>query len=130
VNTRVFVVEDLPGMRALLIDLFQSAGPYQVMGTATTEAEANLWLDTFPDQWDLAVLDLILAQGSGMNVIARAKQRNPDGVVVVLSGYATPGIREHCMTLGAEAVFDKAATGEFVGWLDEHSRSQGIAKAP
>ena len=118
-TVRVFLVEDLAGMRALLLDLFKSIGRFQVMGTATTEAEAYLWLEQFPDLWDIAVVDLILAEGSGMNVIRRAKNARPDGRVVVLSGYASPGIREHCLALGAEAVFDKAETEKFIAWLDQ-----------
>jgi DNA-binding NarL/FixJ family response regulator len=115
---RVFLVEDLQGMRDLLIDLFTSSGRFQVAGTASTEAEANLWLEDFRDKWDLVVTDLILAQGSGMNVVARAKSLKADGRVVVLSAYASEGIQQHCRKLGAEAVFDKARTSEFVKWLD------------
>ena len=38
---RVFLVEDLPAMRDLLIDLFTSIGNYQVVGTSSTEAEVR-----------------------------------------------------------------------------------------
>jgi len=117
-------------MRALLLDLFKSIGRFQVMGTATTEAEAYLWLQDFADRWDIAIVDLILAEGSGMNVIRRARSARPDGRVVVLSGYASPGIREHCLALGAEAVFDKARTEEFIAWLDEVNRSDPDRNSP
>ncbi|NNU45510.1 hypothetical protein [Ramlibacter montanisoli] len=70
---RVFLVEDLPAMRELLVDLFTSIGNYQVVGTSSTEAEANLWIDEFPRKWDLLIVDLILAEGSGLGVVrARA----------------------------------------------------------
>ncbi|MBE7368099.1 response regulator transcription factor [Ramlibacter sp. HM2] len=105
-------------MRSLLIDLFSSTGRFQVMGTASTEAEANLWVEDFPDRWDVAIIDLVLAEGTGMNVIARAKRANPKGRVVVLSGFVSPAVDQHCRDMGAEEVFDKAYTDAFVRWLD------------
>lgn len=109
-------------MRNLLTDLFTSVGNYQVVGTASTEAEANLWIDEFPRKWDLLIVDLILAEGSGLGVVARARQRRQDGDVVVLSGYASPGIETHLRRNGVAEVFDKADTQAFIAWLDKYSR--------
>lgn len=118
---RVFLVEDLPAMRELLVDLFTSIGNYQVVGTSSTEAEANLWIDEFPGKWDLLIVDLILAEGSGLGVVARARMRRKDGDVVVLSAYGSPGIVKHLLANGVEAVFDKADTPAFIAWLDKYS---------
>jgi two-component system OmpR family response regulator len=124
---RVFLVEDFQGTRDLLLDLFSSTGRFQVVGTAGTEAEAKLWLEDFLDKWDLVVTDLVLAEGSGMEVVSRAKALKPEARVVVLSAYATEGIRKHCLNLGAEAVFDKGRTEEFVHWLDAVQPTAGDA---
>jgi CheY-like chemotaxis protein len=118
VELRVFLVEDLLRMRGLLGELFDSMG-FQVIGTASTEAEANLWLDEHPGGWDLAVLDLVLEQGAGMNVIRRCKADPSGGSIVVFSSYATPGVRQHCLDLGADAVFDKSDTGAFISWVND-----------
>jgi CheY-like chemotaxis protein len=119
VDLRVFVVEDLQRMRGLLDDLFASIGGYRVVATASTEAEAKLWLSEHPGGWDLAVIDLILDQGAGMNVISRCRADPDGGKVVVFSSYATPGVRQHCIEIGADAVFDKAETGAFISWCDD-----------
>ena len=119
---RVFLVEDLPAMRELLVDLFTSIGNYQVVGTSSTEAEANLWIEEFPGKWDLLIVDLILAEGSGLGVVARARQRRKDGDVVVLSAYGSPGIEKHLRANGVTAVFDKADTQAFIDWLDKYSK--------
>ena len=119
---RVFLVEDLPAMRELLIDLFTSIGNYQVVGTSSTEAEANLWIDEFQGKWDLLIVDLILAEGSGLGVVARARMRRRDGDVVVLSAYGSPGIEKHLRANGVAAIFDKADTQAFIAWLDKYSR--------
>jgi DNA-binding NarL/FixJ family response regulator len=119
VELRVFLVEDLLRMRGLLGDLFATMGGIRVVATATTEAEANLWLEENSGQWDVAIVDLVLEQGAGMNVIRRCKADPNGGRVVVFSSYATPGVRQHCLDLGAEAVFDKGDTASFIAWFDD-----------
>ena len=116
-DLRVFLVEDQQRMRGLLGELFDSIGGFTVVGTASTEAEANLWLEDHPGGWDVAIVDLVLEQGAGMNVIRRGKADPHGGRIVVFSSYATPGVRQHCLDLGAEAVFDKGQTGEFIAWF-------------
>lgn len=122
---RVFLVEDLPQMRELLGELIRTIGGLRVVASAGTEAEAKLWLEDNPGAWDLAVVDLVLEQGSGMGVIARAKALTPHKRIVVFSSYITPGMRAHCLKLGAEAVFEKADTGGFIRWL--HATAGGSA---
>jgi DNA-binding NarL/FixJ family response regulator len=119
VDLRVFLVEDLQRMRGLLGDVFASIGGFRVVATASTEAEANLWLDDHPGGWDVAVIDLVLEQGAGMNVIRRCRMDPNGGRVVVFSSYATPGVRQHCIDLGADAVFDKGQTSEFIAWFGD-----------
>jgi DNA-binding NarL/FixJ family response regulator len=117
----VFLVEDLQRMRGLLADLFSSMGGLQVVGSASTEAEAKLWLDDHPGGWDVAVIDLVLDQGAGMEVIRRCKAEPNGGKVVVFSSYATPGVRQHCLDLGADAVYDKSETSGFISWFGDLS---------
>ena len=116
---RVFLVEDLQRMRSLLEDLFASMGGLAIVGSTSTEAEAKLWLEEHPGGWDLAVIDLVLDQGAGMEVIRRCREDPAGGKVVVFSSYATPGVRQHCLELGADAVFDKGETGGFIHWLHD-----------
>jgi DNA-binding NarL/FixJ family response regulator len=122
---RVLIVEDLQTTRGLLADLLQLIGNIQVVATVGTEAEAKLWLEDHPDAWDLAIVDLVLEQGSGISVLRRAKEAWPQGKVVVFSGYATPGVRQHCLDLGADAVFEKTQTSEFIEWLRDQASGNG-----
>jgi DNA-binding NarL/FixJ family response regulator len=116
---RVFLVEDLRSTRSLLDELFASIGGLRLVGAATTEAEAMLWLDENAEGWDLAIIDLVLEQGSGTGVIRHARNSGRGGTIAVFSSYATPVMREHCAKLGADVVFDKGDTTPFVTWLDE-----------
>lgn len=105
-------------MRELLNELFSSTQKFYVAGLATTEAEARLWLSEHPSGWDLAIIDLILAEGAGFGVIERARQIAPNAAIVVFSGYITPGVAEHCHRLGATVVIDKAEGNSLLAWLD------------
>ena len=114
---RVFLVDDLLSMHSLMRDLFATVGNVQLVATASSEGEAKLWLEDHPGAWDVAVLDLVLQQGSGMGVIRPAKESHPQGQVAVFSSYVTPVIREHCLRLGADEVFAKEESVEFITWL-------------
>ena len=96
-----------------------------MVGTASTEAEANLLLDDHPLEWDLAIVDLVLGQGSGMGVIRRCKSVSASGRIVVFSSYVSPGIRAHCLQIGADAVFEKGESAAFIAWV--HGEVQGQA---
>lgn len=124
---RVFLVEDCMQVHGVLQDLLSAIGDFAVVHAASTEAEAKLWLEENTGGWDLAVVDLILEQGSGMGVIQRCKASGP-GKVVVLSDYATPGIRRHCERLGAEAVFQKGQDMQaFIEWCSELSNPEAAS---
>ena len=117
VTIAVFLVEDLRQVEGALTDYLSSLGDFRVVATARTEAEANHWLQEHPGEWDALILDLVLDQGSGMNVISRARALPGAGKIAVFSGYASEGIRQHCLALGADAVFDKAETAALAAWL-------------
>lgn len=121
-TTRVFLVEDMKQVHAALAELLAAIGDFRVVGVAATEAEANLWLLENPGAWDLAIIDLVLEQGTGMSVVpkaAEAAQRAGGGSVVVFSDYASEGIRAHCSKLGADAVFLKSQIQDLMDYCSE-----------
>jgi DNA-binding NarL/FixJ family response regulator len=114
----VFLVEDLKNIQAAMAQMLEGLGDYRIVRTVSTEAEALDWLERNPGAWGLAVIDLVLAQGSGMQVISRCRRTNPQGRVVVFSNFVSPGIRAHCIRLGADAAFDKTTElKEFADYL-------------
>lgn len=127
---RVFLAEDLSRMRGLLVDLFSSTGEFQVVGTACTEDEAERWLAEHGEAWDVAIIDLVLDEGSGTHVIRSARRRNYGGVIAVLSSCVTENLREHCYQLGADNVFDEAETGRFLLWLGKVGAPQAASMQP
>lgn len=103
----VFLVEDLKNIQSAMAQMLQGLGDFRIAAVHSTEAEALAWLEQNPGRWDLAVVDLVLEQGSGMGIISRCRRTWPEGRVVVFSNFVTPGIHAHCLRLGADAAFDK-----------------------
>lgn len=119
-TTRVFLVEDMKQVHAALAELLAAIGDFRVVGVAGTEAEANLWLLENPGAWDLAIIDLVLEQGTGMAVVPKAAASRRDGAaIVVFSDYASEGIRTHCRKLGADAVFLKSQIQDLMDYCSE-----------
>jgi two-component system, OmpR family, response regulator len=113
----VFIVEDGDAMRELLVDVFGIDDRFQVLGTAKSEAEAKRWLNDHAERWDLVVVDLMLSDGAGLGVISTARRTHLSGCIVVFSAYCSALVEKHCYTLGADVVFDKARTSEFLAWV-------------
>jgi two-component system OmpR family response regulator len=108
VRLKTYIVEDNPTIRENLIDTLEELACVTVVGTAETENEGKAWLAENRDDWDLAIVDLFLKQGSGLGVLAACRDRPSRQKVVVLSNYATADIRQRCAQLGVDAVFDKS----------------------
>lgn len=108
VRLKTYLVEDNPTIRENLIATLEELVQIDAVGMSDTENEAKLWLQENPLQWDLAILDLFLKQGSGLGVLAACRNRQPSQKVVVLTNYATIDIRQRCIQLGVDAVFDKS----------------------
>lgn len=104
---RAYIVEDNPTIRDTLMSTLEELAGVQVVGTAETEEEGSDWLARNRTQWDLAIVDLFLKEGSGLGVVQTCRYRHPAQKMVVLSNHATPEIRWRCSQLGADAVFDK-----------------------
>ena len=103
-----YIVEDSATIRENLISTLEEIAPVKVVGFAETENEASLWLSAHNGDWQLAIVDLFLKEGSGLGVLKGCQNRNSDQKVVVLTNYATNDIRRRCAELGSDAVFDKS----------------------
>ncbi len=100
------LVEDNSTIRQNLIPAIQELAGMDVVATAEDVEEALAALDRF--DWDLVVLDLFLRHGSGLDVLAAVPPQPEGRRIFVLTNYATADIRQRCVALGADAVFDKS----------------------
>ncbi|AVS85831.1 hypothetical protein C8239_14625 [Paracidovorax avenae] len=119
---RTYIVEDNATIRENLIGTLEELAEVEAVGVAETEDEGKEWLAANPEQWDLAIVDLFLRQGSGLGILAACRDRTACQKMVVLSNYATPDVRVRCAQLGVDAVFDKSnEIDALVEYCVEHS---------
>jgi len=102
----VFVVEDSPAMRQRLIAALEETRSIAVVGWAAGAEEATAAIARLRPGF--VVLDLKLAEGSGLRVLERVKRSEPPPVVAVLTNHPEPQYRARCAELGADFFFDKA----------------------
>lgn len=105
---RIYLVEDNAIIRENLAAALAELADTAMCGSADGEKVAVAWLKANPDAWDLAIVDVFLKEGNGIGVVAAGKTRRSDQGLVVLTNYASSGVREQCLKLGADAVFDKS----------------------
>ena len=113
---KTYIVEDNLTIRENLVGTLEELTCISAIGFAETEDEAVRWLTEHEEEWELAIVDLFLKQGSGLGVLQTCLARRPNQKVVVLSNYATPDIRKRCAEFGVDAVFDKS--NEIDGLID------------
>lgn len=105
---KTYIVEDNAIIRDNLIGTLEELACVVCVGTAEDENQGISWLTDPHNEWDLAIVDLFLKQGSGMGVLSACQNRSSTQKMVVLSNYATTNIRQRCSYLSADAVFDKS----------------------
>jgi DNA-binding NarL/FixJ family response regulator len=109
-------VDDSRDVVDAMTELLEQTGKFKVVGTATSEATALDWLFQNERGWDVAVVDLLLQDGSGFNILGHCQKYHP-GKVVVFSEFASPAIAERCRKFGAVAAFPKSRLPEFLDFL-------------
>lgn len=118
------LVEDNPAIRESLLAAMDELTDLDVVATAETATQAARALAAYDENWDLAVVDLFLKQGSGLTVLRACQKRPPDRHVLVLTNYPTPEMRKRCMELGADAVYDKSTELEaFFDRCNDYART-------
>jgi two-component system, OmpR family, response regulator len=105
---RLLLVEDSATLRIRLIELLTDPGTMRVAATAETESEASDRMDEH--EFDVLIVDVELRQGSGINVVrnARARSSASPPLIIILTNYGLPTVKQHCMAAGADHFLDKS----------------------
>jgi DNA-binding NarL/FixJ family response regulator len=103
--TRILIVDDHPLVRTGFSQLIGDCPDLEVCGEAGDMAEALKQIDaTSPD---LAIIDLSLAGGSGLDLIERIKSRNKDILMLVASMHDETLYAERVLAAGARGYINK-----------------------
>ena len=103
--TRILIVDDHPLVRTGFAQLIGDCPDLEVCGEAGDMAEALGQIDaTSPD---LAIIDLSLAGGSGLDLIERIRSRNKDLLMLVASMHDETLYAERVLAAGARGYINK-----------------------
>ena len=106
----VFVVEDSQAVRERLVEMINNICGMTVVGEADAyDSAVSGIMGTRPD---VAILDINLASGSGIEVLAYVKPKLPDLRAIMLTNYDTPQHARASAAAGAEYFLDKSADFE------------------
>ena len=103
--SRVLLVDDHASFREMLAFVFDRQLEFEVVAQAGSLAEARCMLEGV----DLAVVDLDLPDGNGMDLIAELHAVNPDGMVLVLTASPDREVHARVVQEGAAGVLHKSA---------------------
>jgi DNA-binding NarL/FixJ family response regulator len=125
------LIEDSPALRQVLSGMIEDIAGIEIIGEVDAEDQALAVIEQYRP--DIAIIDLELNQGSGLNVLRQiyAQSDRYHGMhAVVFSNHAHASVRERCRMLGASAFFDKTfQMDDLLDYLQRVAVSDGFAPA-
>ncbi|HLJ11598.1 MAG TPA: response regulator transcription factor [Planctomycetaceae bacterium] len=114
-TTRILIVDDHPLVREGLIGLLSAQDDFVICGEASGVAEARRLVAAAKP--DVAIIDLTLADGTGIELIKELKAKMPQLKLLVLSMHEESLFAERVMRAGA------------MGFVSKHEASRTIIQA-
>ncbi len=112
-TTRILVVDDEQIVLKSLSEWFRDDGYF--VGTASTGKEALLKLAE--EKWDIFMLDIKMPGMSGLELQKKIKVINPEGIVIIMTAYASVESAVQALKQGAYDYLTKPFDPEHVGHL-------------
>ncbi|MBY4870865.1 MULTISPECIES: response regulator [Burkholderia] len=104
---RVFLVDHAVAVRQRIALRVGAIGGVVVVGEAEDGQDA--WAHIRSSHADVVLVDLRLADGSGLDLIGMLSKATPRVVTIVLTNHSAAAFREACAAAGADYFFDKTA---------------------
>ncbi len=108
-EVRVFLLDDHEVVRRGLKDLLEGAGDLEVVGEASTAAEALARIP--PTRPDVAVLDVRLPDGNGVEVCREVRTRHPEIQCLILTSFSDDEALFQAIMAGASGYLLKQVKG-------------------
>lgn len=103
---RIFIVDDHASFRDSLVFLLEYQEDFTVVGKAGTFAEASVLLAT--TDIDVALVDLDLPDGHGLDLLPKIHERNPGVPAIILTGSVRPESKALAIAAGAVGFLHKS----------------------
>ena len=103
---RVLIADDSQIIRERLVSLLSSIKDLQIVGQAENTIEAKILIKELNP--DVAVLDLRMPGGIGIDILSNIKEFNPIIKIIILTNYHFPQYKEKCLNEGADYFLSKS----------------------
>jgi len=112
-RSRIFIVDDHPLVREWLANLLRQQSDFEICGQAEDAPSALAAMAASSP--DVAIVDLSLKGGSGLDLIKDLRASHPETAVIVLSMYEEIYYAERALRAGARGYISKReSTGKIV----------------
>lgn len=112
-DIRILMVEDQPVCRlGIRMTLGNSGLGYQILAEAETVAQAIDFLEDMGQEIDLILLDYVLPDGTGMEVIQTVKRLGLKAKIVIFSGEAGGATVKQLLDAGVNGFMSKSINSE------------------
>jgi CheY-like chemotaxis protein len=102
---KILIVDDQREVRRMICDALQSQFPNAILQDVPSAEEAMVLLSR--DRFDLLVVDVRLAGMSGLEMVEKARRRQADLKIVVVTGLNDPAIHQQLSEAPIQAWFPK-----------------------
>lgn len=109
---RIFLLEDHSWFRKALAKLLERESDLEVVGEAGSVGEGRDAASDKAQEIDLALIDLLLPDGIGTELIRDLRRANPDLPVLVLTVARGPDLYNWVRKMGADEMISKDASVE------------------
>src|SRR5713101_9267673 len=96
---KVFIADDSLLVCARLISMLTEFNKIEIVGHAQDAQDAIVMIGELKP--DVAILDIQLKQGSGIDVLRQGKNQRPSMIAIMLSNHSTAYYRTKCLDAGA-----------------------------
>jgi DNA-binding NarL/FixJ family response regulator len=105
---RVLLVEDHAAFRQALTDVLNMQPDLEVVGRAGSFAEGRTAAAALVEEVDVAVVDVFLPDGNGVELVRELRRADPGLSIVILTAGVDPDLHALALEAGADEVCVKA----------------------
>jgi len=107
---RVLIADDSVSLCDRLVGMFAELENVEIVGLAHDVVSANAAIDKLAP--DVAILDIQMPGGSGIDVLRTLKQSHSSTIAIMLTNHPYPQYRQKCLELGADYFFSKSTDAQ------------------
>lgn len=118
---RVIIADDSEILRARLVENLSQFKNVNVVGEAIDIATAKQLINEI--EFDLAIYDIKMPNGSGIDLVRLTKKKYPTTKVIMMSNYSISCYNDECSEVGADYFFEKADLDEMILLIEQLSKA-------